>query len=384
LKVPFDRDRLERRMQADGVDFVLATSPHNVSYLLGGYRSHFFSEMTAIGLSRHAAAVGYPCGQPEHAFYIGGPVEAAQQELEPLWVRDAVNAVWTTHRLGVAAADLIRGLRLDQATIAVELPFLAADTFVALVESLPQARVVDAVPILEHLRAVKLPHELTLISEAADAIVEAMLATLDGARPGITTRELAALLAAEEMQRGLRFDYCLAAVGPGVNRTPSDVRWGTGQALSLDSGGSKAGYIGDLARMAVIGRPSRRQRELLKEVGSVQAAAREPIRAGVIGKEIYSSAVAALALCRHGSSMEFVAHGMGLVSHEAPRLTSTGPVAYPADHVDLPLEAGMVLSIETTAIDPEVGLVKLEDTVAVTESGSIGYGDRAQGWQIVS
>jgi Xaa-Pro aminopeptidase len=44
----------------------------------------------------------------------------------------------------------------------------------------------------------------------------------------------------------------------------------------------------------------------------------------------------------------------------------------------------MVLSIETTAIDAEVGMVKLEDTVAVTDSGWVGYGDRAQGWQIVS
>jgi Xaa-Pro aminopeptidase len=311
-------------------------------------------------------------------------MEAAQQRLEPLWVGEAINEVWTTERLGFAAADLIRGLRLDHATIGLELPFLAADTYIALKESLPHARIVDAVPILEHLRAVKLPHELTLMSEASDAIVDAMLATLQKAKPGITTRQLAADLAAEEVARGLRFDYCLAAVGPDVNRTPSEARWKMGQALSLDSGGSKSGYIGDLARMAVIGRPSRLQDELLKEVGSVQAAAREPIRAGAPGREIYSSAVAALASCRHGSSMEFVAHGMGMVSHEAPRLTKTGPVPYPADHADLPLEAGMVLSIETTAIDPEVGLVKLEDTVAVTQSGWVGYGDRAQGWQVVS
>jgi Xaa-Pro aminopeptidase len=296
-------------MQTDGVDLILATSPHNVSYLLGGYRSHFFSEVAAIGLSRHAAAVGYPRGRSERAFYIGSPMEASQQQLEPLWVGETINAIWTTDRLGLAAADRIRGLGLEQATIALELPFLPADAYLALIESLPRARIVDAVPILEYLRAVKLPHELALMSEASNAIVDAMLATFQGARPGITTRELAALLAVEEVQRGLRFDYCLAAVGPGLNRTPSDVRWGKGQALSLDSGGSKFGYIGDLARMAVIGRPSRLQVELLKEVGSVQAAAREPIRAGALGEEIYSRAVAALESCRHGSSMEFVARG---------------------------------------------------------------------------
>jgi Xaa-Pro aminopeptidase len=371
-------------MRTDGVDLILATSPHNVSYLLGGYRPHFFSEKTAIGVGRHAAAVGYPCGRSEHAFYIGSPVEESQQQLDPLWVGEAINAIWTTERLGVAAADLIRGLRLDQATIGLELPFLAADAYLALTDALPQAKIADAVPILEHLRAVKLPHELALMSEAADAIVDSMLATVQKARPGITTREIAAQLAAEEIDRGLHFDYCLAAVGPGLNRTPNDVRWNKGQALSLDSGGSKSGYIGDLARMAVIGRPSRLQEELLKEIEGVQAAARKPIRAGALGREIYSSALAARAACRHGSSMEFVSHGMGLVNHEAPRLTSSGPVPYPAAHAELPLESGMVLSIETTAIDAELGFVKLEDTVAVTDSGWVGYGDRARGWQILS
>ena len=41
---------------------------------------------------------------------------------------------------------------------------------------------------------------------------------------------------------------------------------------------------------------------------------------------------------------------MGLVSHEAPRLTATGPVPYPNDHGPLPLEEGMVLSVETTLL----------------------------------
>jgi len=68
--------------------------------------------------------------------------------------------------------------------------------------------------------------------------------------------------------------------------------------------------------------------------------------------------------------MHFVAHGMGLIAHEAPRLHGK-----PARFLTLtstrkrPLETGMVLSIETSVKHPEVGFVKLEDTVAVTDSG---------------
>jgi Xaa-Pro aminopeptidase len=78
--------------------------------------------------------------------------------------------------------------------------------------------------------------------------------------------------------------------------------------------------------------------------------------------------------------MNFVAHGMGLVSHEAPRLTAQGPIPYPADDADSPLEPGMVLSIETTLLHPRRGFIKLEDTVAVTEAGHVGYGDAGRAW----
>jgi Xaa-Pro aminopeptidase len=71
---------------------------------------------------------------------------------------------------------------------------------------------------------------------------------------------------------------------------------------------------------------------------------------------------------------------MGLVSHEAPRLTDRGPVPYPADDADRPLEAGMVVSVETTLKHPKRGFIKIEDTVVVTEQGHEIYGEGARGW----
>ena len=65
---------------------------------------------------------------------------------------------------------------------------------------------------------------------------------------------------------------------------------------------------------------------------------------------------------------------MGLVAHESPRYT------YAREDMDQPMEAGMVLSIETTIHHPSRGFIKLEDTVAVTATGWEGYGDKARGW----
>ena len=71
---------------------------------------------------------------------------------------------------------------------------------------------------------------------------------------------------------------------------------------------------------------------------------------------------------------------MGLVSHEAPRLAGYKPWAYDAYDATRPLEAGMVLSIETTMAHPKRGFIKVEDTIAVTEEGCEGFGDKGRGW----
>ena len=46
---PFDTARLDRLMDEAGIDILLATSKHNVQYLLGGHRAIFFESMDAMG-----------------------------------------------------------------------------------------------------------------------------------------------------------------------------------------------------------------------------------------------------------------------------------------------------------------------------------------------
>ena len=57
-----------------------------------------------------------------------------------------------------------------------------------------------------------------------------------------------------------------------------------------------------------------------------------------------------------------------------------GPVPTTAYDADRPLEAGMVISVETTLQHPTRGFIKLEDTVAVTDTGFEIFGEGARGW----
>ena len=375
---PVDTARLDRLMDEAGLDVLVATSKHNIQYLLGGHRSFFFDNMDAIGISRYLPVFVYPKGAPEKAGYFGHGMETYQTQIKPFWVSEVSTKSGGSVDVMQRAADYLRGLKPKH--IGVELAFIPADAAAALRKAIPDAELKDALFALERLRVKKSPDELEKLRIASDLVIDSMLAVIASHGAGATKAELSEALRREETSRGLVFDYCLIAAGSSHNRAPSDQRWEKGDPLSLDSGGNYHGYIGDLARMAIVGEPDAEQEDLLAEIEATQQAAFKPIRAGVNGGEIYAAAEALLKKSKLHNHYEFLAHGMGLVSHEAPRLTNSGPVPYDDYDAGRPLEAGMVISVETTLLHPRRGFIKLEDTVAVTPTGYEIYGNRARGW----
>src|SRR6266436_4048769 len=227
--IPFDTAKLDRLMEEAGLDVLLATSKHNVQYMLDAERAIFFDYMDALGISRYLPVVIYAKGAPDKAGYVGHRLE--------------------THQL----------------------------------------------------------------------VIDSMLEVIAHHGPGTTKRQLFDALRVAEAKRGLTFEYCLLASGSSHNRAPSEQRWEKGDVLSLDSGGNYHGYIGDLARMAVLGEPDSELKDLLAEIEAVQRAAFAVIKPGAIGGEIYVAAERALKETSQHDNTEFLAHGMGLVSHEAPR-----------------------------------------------------------------
>jgi len=380
VTVPFDAARLDRLMDDAGLDVLIATSKHNVQYLLGGHRAFFFDYMDAMGLSRYLPVMIYPKGAPEKAAYFGHRLENFQRENQPFWTPvtqcNSSGSVDTMQK----AVDYLRKAGIATRRIGAELAFLPADAARVLADAFPENTIGDALFVLERLRAIKTPEELNKLSIASEAVIESMQAVIAKHKPGATTAELTEALRREETSRGLTFEYCLITAGTSLNRAPSAQKWGEGDILSLDSGGNYHGYIGDVCRMAIHGEPDAELEDMLGDIEDIQRASMKPIRAGAMGGDIYAAAEARLAQSKFHNNLHFLAHGMGLVSHEAPRLTSTGPVPYDDYDAHRPLEAGMVISVETTLQHPKRGFIKLEDTAVVTAAGCDIYGEGARGW----
>ncbi|MBV8791323.1 MAG: aminopeptidase P family protein [Pseudolabrys sp.] len=379
LAIPFDNARLDRLMDAEHIDVIFVTSKHNAQYLLGGHRADFFDYMDAMSVSRYLPVLVYAKGAADKAIYVGHRLEKYQHDVHPLWTPETATVSNGTIDAINKAIELARAHGIKPKRVGAEFGFLPYDAAMVLRAAFPDAELVDASLVLDRQRAIKSPEELKKLKYASDMVIESMQTVIAGHGPGATKRELVDAMRVEEVKRGLTFEYCLITAGTNLNRAPSEQVWGKGETLSLDSGGNYQGYIGDICRMAIHGEPDNELRDLLAEIDTIQQAAFKAVKPGVPGQAIYDAAEPLKQKSKHHNHMEFLAHGMGLVSHEAPRMANRA-APYPAEHRHNPLEPGMVVSVETTLMHPSRGFIKLEDTVVVTPSGHEVYGEDARGW----
>jgi Xaa-Pro aminopeptidase len=379
--IPFDTKHLDKLMDDAGIDVLVATSKHNVQYLLGGYRFFFFDTMDAVGITRYLPAIVYQKGKPENAAYVGCAMENFERELGKFWQ--------PTLKLGATGTKATMSEVVEHIAklgpvrrIGVEAGFLPADGEAVLRRGVANADVVDAVVTLERLRAKKTPEEIGYLREASERVVDAMLTTFKKhCVPGATKLDVVEALRREEVNRGLVFDYCLMTAGTSLNRAPSEQKLAKGDILTLDSGGNYKGYIGDLCRMGVVGgKVDAEYEDLLGFIEEVQQAVRKPIRPGARGGDIADVGERLLNASPHRKYSHFMAHGMGLVTHEAPRLQDHPRMSYEGYDKERPLESGYVISIETTMAHPTRGFVKLEDTILVTDTGYEALGDGGRGF----
>ncbi len=367
MKPLYDEQKLARLMEEAGVDLILAHTPHNIRYLTGGYYFHFRERVAAIGPSQYLPFVGIPRENSENAFQVAWRVEASPRNEVDTWIPDVI---YTKARgtVGAAetAAEATRKRGLEAGTIAVERAFLPVDAMEALGRELPGARFVDSLSIMEELRAVKRADELEIFRRAALADSEAIQAGFQEGARGVTTRRIERRVEEEMVQRGLHFHYAFTAAGPEMRREPSDKFWERGEILHIDAGGSEAGYMSDICRMGVRGEPSALAEELRQACLHAVDACRDAIRAGASCASAHERGHRAFADTGFADSGIFEVHGIGMVQQELPRF---GP------EVERTLEAGMVVSVECDIRHEEVGHVKIEDAVAVTEDGCEGLGD---------
>src|ERR1700741_4048869 len=94
--IPFDTGLLDELMGEAGIDALIASSKHNIQYLLGGYRFFFFDHFDAIGLRPYLPLLVYQRGHVDRTVYVANPMEGYEKQLGRFWVPEVQHSVWGT------------------------------------------------------------------------------------------------------------------------------------------------------------------------------------------------------------------------------------------------------------------------------------------------
>jgi Xaa-Pro aminopeptidase len=238
----------------------------------------------------------------------------------------------------------------------------------------------EAGPLLARLRMVKDAGEIQLIRHATDASIAAHQAALKAIHPGVSEREISALMQYEFGKRGCERPAYAPIVGSGFystvlhysddSRTMKD-----GDLVVMDVGGEFSLYATDITRTAPVnGKFTPRQREIYNIVLGAQEAAMRAFQAGksklATGNDpdsLYK--VARDYIDSHGKDLhgqplgKYFIHGLG---HHV------GLNVHDASDNTVPLDKGMVFTLEPGIYIPEEKLgVRIEDMFLVDQDGKL-------------
>ena len=383
METLLNQPRFAEIAKRNGINAFVATSPENVTYASGYWA---LSQWIRRGPQVH---VLLPVGRLENSRVIA-PTSLLDQlvDQEDVWIKNVsrygffhvdkgegpINEL-DSRLLDLfgqpdekdAISALVQALQregLDKATIAIDELGLMPGHWERLVQELPNAKIVPAMKLFREIRAVKTPQEVERLRRIATLTEESIDAGLKLARPGITEIEMARAFHATTVHGDAT--PVLGCLGFGTrsampNVYPSEAVLKQGDIIRFDAGGRYRHYRADLARIAVLGEPSKKVVQYHKALHNGVLAAFEAIRPGVQASKVFELAMEATR--KSGIphySRSHIGHGIGLDGYDMPDLIPSNQQI---------IEEGMVMCVETPYYEFGWCGLQVENTVVVRKNG---------------
>jgi Xaa-Pro aminopeptidase len=339
------RQNLARFLQQESLDALLISNPVNVTYLTGfsGESSYLILGTTNTLLVSDA----------RFTVQIQEECPGLDTHIRP-----------TSQPLPQAVAEVLG--KLGARTVGFEAAHLTVADLETLSQLMPAISWKGARDRVESLRVVKDPSEVAQIREAIAIAERAFTMCQAMLRPEDTEKELSDNLEYYVRRAGGRCTSfpSIVAVGDRAalpHAPPTNRRVAEADLLLVDWGASGRFYQSDLTRVLATRTISPKLEQVYQVVLRAQARAIAAIRPGVPAQAV--DAVARNVIEEAGFGQYFghgLGHGIGLEIHEAPALRQTSAV---------PLQAGMVVTVEPGIYLPGWGGVRIEDDVLVTPDG---------------
>ncbi len=231
------------------------------------------------------------------------------------------------------------------------------------ISKLTKAKIIDISEALAKTRSIKDKDEIDAISEACRITSKAADEFPDYVKEGMTEKELSRKLV--ELQYhygadGLAFPP-IVAFGENSARphhTPSERKLKKNEFVLIDFGAESQRYCSDLSRTFVFGKADEKMKEIYGTVLNAQTKALDMVKHGINGKKVDKVARGIIDKKFKGRFIHSLGHEVGMLVHD-------GGVLSP--NKSFTLKENMIVTVEPGVYIPEVGGVRIEDTVFVTK-----------------
>ena len=210
-------------------------------------------------------------------------------------------------------------------TLGFEGSFVSYERYKYYSEKLPSTKLVDVGSLIEDLRQIKTPEEISLIAEAQRVTDTAFSEVLKRLSPNMTELDVAVELEYAMRKNGAEgFAFDTIAVSGDASAlphgVPRNVKLRAG-FLTMDFGAKVNGYCSDMTRTVVIGRADADMKKLYNTVLSAQKSALDYLREGADCGEADRIAREIIDREYNGCFGHSLGHSVGLYIHEAPGLS---------------------------------------------------------------
>ncbi|MGH3736748.1 MAG: M24 family metallopeptidase [Micromonosporaceae bacterium] len=349
-------------MRRRDLELLVVVAPENIYYLLGLNHQGYFA-FTLLLLPLRGAPVLV-------ARAMEGPTVAAQApQCAHAAFGDAQDAAQT-------AAAAIADLAPTAARIGVECSgmFFPIVAWEHIRTSLADRTWIDASDLVEAIRVIKSPAEISLVRRAATISDRAMAAGVATAGPGVTETAVAASVYRELIASGSDYPGFAPCIRGADILRQEHVTWRDrplpyGGGLFLELSASAGRYHAPLTRLVHIGRfPTGVERVAETALAGLREVA-DQLRPGTIGSDVYAA------------WHKVISDGLGHQDYQRHHCGYLVGIGFPPSWVggsrvvgirpdsDYQIRAGMVFHVLSWIIDEPPADYVVSDTVLVTEAG---------------
>ena len=369
-ELPFDQkeyasrvEKVRQGMEKRGLDLLLVTVPENCYYLTG-FQSGHHNTFLVLALPLKGEA----------AWLVRNTELSNLRALGPAsWVKQNHGFHDSDDPIAVLAG-VIRELGHESSNIGIEHAgyFFSISYYLNLLKMLPEARFNDSSDIVEWVRRIKSPAELSYMRQAGEVTAKAVQAGIDALHEGMTDRELASIIQATATREGSEIMSMGPFVTTGKRTFLAHSSWvgatiNKGDIVNTEMASVVARYNTPIFRVSVIGEPSDELKRFHDASRTGLEAGLKNIRPGITSGE--ADRVIREAVEKTGYGEYFVVragYGIGLAFSPAWD-ESRVMIVRPGDSTVL--EAGMCFHMVPALYKEGLGAVCCSLPVEITDDG---------------